>query len=212
MKTLLVINSSPKTRSSISRKLTGQFAADWKQRDSENVVIERDLADGSITFLSEAWIEAAYTPEPNRTTEQSKLLELADRRIDEVLSSDVIVLRIPMHNFSVPAVFKAWIDQITRAGKTFSYSHKDPKGLVPSDKKVVAVLSRGGVYAPGNSPAGIGLQETYLRRILGFIGPTDVTFVHADRQSVGDHGAKSAEKAIHQLAAIIESCSVEQVA
>ena len=212
MNTLLVINSSPKTKSSISRKLTAQFAADWKQRDPQNVVIQRDLADGSIPFLNEAWIEDAYTPEPNRTTEQSKLLELSDTLIDEVLSADVIVLGIPMHNFSVPAVFKAWIDQIARAGKTFSYSDKGPKGMVPSDKKVVAVLSRGGAYAPENSPAGIDLQETYLRQILGFIGLTDITFVHADRQSMGEHGAKSAEKAIHQLASIIEGRCVEHAA
>jgi len=38
------------------------------------------------------------------------MLALSDSLTDEVLSADVIVLGIPLHNFSVPATFKAWID------------------------------------------------------------------------------------------------------
>ena len=147
MSTLLVVNSSPRSKS-ISRKLTNQFALDWKSRDPENTVIERDLSDSELPFLDEAWIEASYTPPAQRTAAQSELLALSDKLIDEVLAADVIVLGIPMHNFSVPAAFKAWIDQIARAGKTFSYSDKGPKGLIPSDKKVVALLSRGGCIFP----------------------------------------------------------------
>ncbi len=33
--------------------------------------IERDLSDGTIPYLSESWIEAAYTPEAQRTAEYS---------------------------------------------------------------------------------------------------------------------------------------------
>jgi FMN-dependent NADH-azoreductase len=63
------------------------------------------------------------------------MLALSDSLIDEVLAADVIVLGIPVHNFSFPATFKAWIDQIARAGKTFSYTDQGPKGLIPSDQQ-----------------------------------------------------------------------------
>ena len=59
MKTLLVVNSSPRTNS-VSRKLTREFAAQWTAANSSGSVIERDLSDGSIPYLSEPWIEAAY--------------------------------------------------------------------------------------------------------------------------------------------------------
>lgn len=213
MNTLLVVNSSPKIKSSLTRKLTSQFTSEWKTRDKGNLVIERNLADGSISFLSEAWIEAAFTPQPNRTADQAKLLELSDTLIDELLSADVILLGIPMHNFSVPAAFKAWIDQIARAGKTFSYSDKGPIGLVPAGKKVIVVLSRGGAYAPETTPSGVDLLEAYLRQVLGLIGLIDVDFVHADRQSMGgDAAAVSAEKAIRQLGKIVDTCPTTQVA
>ena len=203
MKTLLLINSSPRTNS-VSRKLTAEFAAKWTAANPGCRVVQRDLSDGSIPYLSEPWIEAAYTPEPVRTAAQRNILALSDRLIDEVLSADVIVLGIPMHNFSVPATFKAWIDQIARAGKTFSYSDQGPKGLISSEKKVIAILTRGGVYAGEGPQAAADFQVSYLRQILGLIGLTDVTFVHADRQGMGGQAAQFAtEKALQHMASLI---------
>lgn len=212
MSTLLVVNSSPRSKS-ISRTLTSQFARDWKTANPANTVIERDLTGSKLPFLDEAWIEASYTPAAQRTASQSELLALSDKLIDEVLAADVIVLGIPMHNFSVPASFKAWIDQIARAGKTFSYTDKGPKGLIPSDKKVVALLSRGSAYSPEGVAGGGDLQVAYLRQILGFIGLTDITFVHADRQGMGGQAATlAAEKAGEQLTSILRSCPAQQAA
>jgi len=110
-----------------------------------------------------------------------------------------------MHNFSVPATFKAWIDQIARAGKTFSYNDQGPKGLIPSNKKVVAILSRGGAYA-GDGPQGpLDFQVSYLRQVLGLIGLTEITFIHADRQGMGGRAAQMAtEKAVQQVAALVQ--------
>ena len=212
MNTLLIVNSSPRSNS-VSRKLTRQFAEDWKARHPNGQIIERDLADGAIPYLSESWIEAAYTPEAQRTPEQRELLALSDALIAEIFAADVILLGIPMHNHSVPATFKAWIDQIARAGKTFSYTDKGPKGLIPSDKKVVAVLSRGGVYAPEGTPGAMDFQVSYLRQILGLIGLTDITFVHADRQGMGGQAAQLAtEKAIRQVSSVAESFATKLVA
>ncbi len=212
MNTLLIVNSSPRS-SSVSRKLTHQFAEDWMARHPYGRIIERDLSAGTIPYLSESWIEAAYTPETQRTPAQRELLSLSDALIDEVLAADVILLGIPMHNFSVPASFKAWIDQIARAGKTFSYTDQGPKGLIPSTKKVVAILSRGSAYAPEGLQGAVDFQVSYLRRILALVGLTDVTFVHADRQSMGDQAAQLAtEKAMRQLSSVVKSFATDMAA
>jgi len=58
MPTLLIVNSSPRSNS-VSRKLTQQFAEDWKARHRDGRIIERDLSDGSVPYLTESWIEAA---------------------------------------------------------------------------------------------------------------------------------------------------------
>jgi len=212
MKTLLIINSSPRSNS-VSRKLTGEFAAQWTAANPEGRIMERNLGDGSIAYLSEPWIEAAYTPETARTDAQRKMLALSDSLIDEVLSADVIVLGIPMHNFSVPATFKAWIDQIARAGKTFSYTDQGLKGLIPSDKKVIAILTRGGIYAGSGPQEAADFQISYLRQILGLIGLTDVTFIHADRQGMGGQAAQLAmEKAMQHVASLFSAGEVRNPA
>ena len=209
MKTLLVVNSSPRSNS-VSRQLTRRVAEDWQAKNPDGRVLERDLAAEALPFLSEGWIRASYTPAGQRTPEQQQILALSDALIDELFTADAIVLGVPMHNFSIPASLKAWIDQITGAGMTFSYGDTGPKGLIPSDKKVMAIVTRGGMYGEG-SPA--DFQVPYLRHILSFIGLTDVTVVDVDRQSLGGEAAQqSVARAMEQLAVVAGAGSVNVVA
>lgn len=53
---------------------------------------------------------------------------------------------------------------------------------MPFGKKVFAIVSRGGPYAPGSPIGAMDFQVPYLEKILGFIGLTDVTFIHANKQ------------------------------
>ena len=201
MATLLIVNSSPRSNS-VSRRLTRHLAGEWKQNNPGGRVIERDLVAEPLPFVSEAWIQAAYTPADQRTEEQQRVLALSDALIGELMAADLIVLGAPMHNFSIPAALKVWIDLIVRAGKTFRYGDSGPVGLVPSGKKVLAIVSRGGSYGEG-SPA--DFQVPYLRHILGFIGLKDVTVVDADRQSLGgDVAQQSIENAMRRLSAVAE--------
>ncbi len=80
-----------------------------------------------------------------------------------------------------------------RVGRTFTYTAQGPLGLLPENKKVVAIVARGGAYS-GESPyAFLDQQEPYLRTILGFIGLKNVQFVYAENQS---RGAEAAEQGI----------------
>ena len=212
MTSLLIVNSSPRSNS-VSRKLTRQFAEDWKARHPGAQIVERDLSDGTIPYINEPWIEAAHTPEANRTPAQRDLLALSDTLIAEIMAADVILLGIPMHNFSVPASFKAWIDQIARAGKTFSYTGQGPKGLIPSHKKVAAILSRGGTYASESPQGPIDFQVSYLRQILALMGLTDVTFIHADRQGMGGPAAQLAtDQALQQVSSLVKGYTAKNAA
>ena len=87
-----------------------------------------------------------------------------------------------MYNFSISSSLKAWIDQIVRVGKTISYGPNGPQGLL-AEKKVVVITSRGGAYEKGTAREAFDFQEPWLRHVLGFIGLTDVTFIHAENQA-----------------------------
>jgi FMN-dependent NADH-azoreductase len=207
MHTLLIVNSSPRSNS-VSRRLTHHVAEDWEAHNPDGRIIERDLAAEPLPFLTESWIQAYGTPAAQRTPEQQQALALSDVLIEELMEADVIVLGVPMHNFSIPASLKAWFDLITRAGKTFSYGEKGPMGLIPAGKQVLAIVSRGGSYGEGTPASAADFQVPYLRHMLGFVGLTNVTVIEADKQAFGaDVAEQSVENAVKKLSALTESCS-----
>ena len=204
MYTLLIINSSPRSNS-VSRRLTRHFAEEWKAKHPDTRVLERELTADPLPFVTEPWIQASYTPPAQRTAQQQQALALSDALIDELMMADVIVLGVPMHNFSIPAPLKAWFDLVARVGKTFSYSDKGPKGLIASDQQVVAIVSRGGVYDDGSASASSDFQVPYLRHILRFLGLEDMTVIAADKQGFGAEVAQqSVDRAIRKLSALAE--------
>lgn len=175
MPTLLRIDSSPLS-SSVSRELIHEFATTWQATHPRGEVIYRDLAASAPPPIDVEWIGAAYTPPSDLTPAQAEKLALSNQLIGEMERADEYVIGVAMHNFSVPAVLKLWVDQIVRSGRTFSYAGGSPKGLLLG-KKATVVVASGGVYTPGTPAAPMNHVEPYLRTILGFLGVTDVKFI-----------------------------------
>ena len=135
MATLLHLDSSP-LASSVSRELTREFVTNWKIAHPSGRVIERDLAANPPKPLDQAWIHAAYTPAETRQPEHKAALAYSEECINELEQADEYVFGVAMHNFSIPSVFKLWIDQVVRAGRTFSYgSAKGPEGLLTGKRR-----------------------------------------------------------------------------
>ena len=103
-----------------------------------------------------------------------------------------------MYNFSISWELKAWIDQVVRLRKTVAYGGMGTKGLLEG-KKAVVITSRGGEYLADFSAPNFDFQ-TYLRRVLGFMGLNDLTFVHAENQRRGEHAERGRAAAIEQIA------------
>jgi len=187
MPTLLHIDSSPLYGRSISRQLTGAFVAQWKSSHPDGTVVDRDLNAMTISPITAEWVGAAYTPEEARTSQQKALLALSDTLIAEMEQADEYVFGVPMHNFGVPSVLKLWIDQIARAGKTFSYTGGVPKGLL-NGKKATFIIATGGSYDPQTQMASFNFVEPYLRSVFGFLGVTDATFLTAGGTAALNYG------------------------
>lgn len=170
----LLIHASGRQAGSTSRQLLAEVRTDLAAA-GENIV-ERDLATTAIPFVDEAWIKANFTAEEDRTDGDRAALALSDSLVAELKGADQIVIALPVYNFSVPAVLKAWIDQVARARVTFKYTENGPVGLLEGKRALIVMVS-------GGTPAGsdIDFASAYLRHILGFIGITDVTLAAADR-------------------------------
>lgn len=187
MPTLLHIDSSPLYGRSVSRQLTAAFVTEWKSSHPNGTVIDRDLNATTISPINAEWVGAAYTPEEARTPQQKELLALSDTLIAELEQADEYVIGVPMHNFSVPSVLKLWIDQISRAGKTFSYADGRPKGLI-TGKTATFIIATGGVYDAQTQMASFNFVEPYLRSVFAFLGVTDATFLTAGGTAALNYG------------------------
>jgi FMN-dependent NADH-azoreductase len=194
---LLRIDSSAR-RNSVSRQLTGRFAAAWQQEHRQGTVIERDLATTALPHITDEWVQAVHSDPATLTTQQKQVLQLSDTLVDELVQADTIVIGAPMYNFAIPAPLKAWIDQVVRVGKTVLFAAAGPQGILQG-KKVYVVTSRGGAFRPGTPTERFDYQEPYLRHILGFIGLTDVVFIYAENQKPGAQAEIARAVAIAQI-------------
>ena len=197
---VLHIDSSPRGVDSVSRYLTRQIVNRLKAIEPTLDVVEYDLGDRPLPHLSSDAIGALRRAEL-ATAEQRELGALSDRMIEELQRADLIVIGSPMHNFGTTSQLKAWFDTIIRAGKTFSYGEQGPEGLL-KDKRAIVVETRGGVYTTGPA-ASFNHQEPHLKTLLGFIGISDVQFIHAEGLDMGPesraNGLAHAKSAIEQV-------------
>ena len=190
MTNILHISSSIRSTGSISRELSDELVSKMQAANGANKVVVRDLTANPVPHLTEQMMGAFFTPAESRSAEQASTVKLSDTLVDEVLAADVIVIAAPMYNFSVSSTLKAWIDHVARVGRTFQYGANGPEGLVKG-KKVIIFTARGGVYSTGPAKV-MDFHETYLRAVLGFLGITDVNFVHSEGLAMGEEAVNTA--------------------
>lgn len=182
MKKILHIISSPRGAASYSIKLGNAIIDKIQLAYADSTVKEVSLVDERFPHLEEVHLNAFFTPASNRTPENLIALKHSDEAIAEIMDADIIVLGVPLYNFSIPSNLKAWIDHISRAGVTFKYDENGPEGLI-KNKKLYIAFSAGGIYTEGPM-ASYDTATPYLKSVFGFLGLTDVTVVRVEGTSI----------------------------
>lgn len=194
MKQILIVEASPLTEASASRRVAHTLEEKLRADHPEARIVRRDLAAEPVPHLDAGTVAAM------RSKGADEALRLSDALIDEVLGSDLVVIATPMWNFGVPSTLKAWIDHVVRAGKTFAYSEKGPVGLA-GGRKAVIIASSGGVYSSGRMQS-FDFVVPYLKAVLGFIGLEVVETVRAEGLAVpalAEAGLANAQKGAQAL-------------
>ncbi len=178
---ILRIDSSARRDTSETRALSDALIGRI-ETTANTAVTHRDLAVDAPSLVNEAWVGANFTDSEARSDTQVAELAASDALVAELEAADVIVIGAPIYNFSIPAVLKAWIDMVARAGVTFRYGENGPEGLL-ENKQAYVVMASGGV------PIGSAMDfaSPYLRHLLGFIGIHDVEFISAAEVKEDSH-------------------------
>ncbi|MGD9258414.1 MAG: NAD(P)H-dependent oxidoreductase [Gammaproteobacteria bacterium] len=212
MHTLLAINTSPMTRTAVTRRLVESFTSLWTTRFRGGRVLRRDLGLAPPPHPEEEVLLAFSKPEYALTDADRDALRVSDELVNEVEAADHIVIGSPMYNFTVTSGLKAWIDLIGRPGRTFEYTEAGPRGLL-SGKQVFVLTARGGFYADGAQDGDMDFQETFLRGYFRFLGIDQVHFVHAEGQGIDPDTARRNEAAaVRQLQGLFDDGRVRRVA
>jgi len=195
MKRILLIHSSLFSDDSASTGIAQSLVERLLREHPGSKVTTLDLAKEALSHLGAEEFNSWSVPEDQRDAGQQTLAAISDRLIDQLLSHDVLVLAVPMYNLGIPSTLKAWIDRVSRAGKTFAYSSDGPKGLVRG-MQAYLVLSRGGLYR--GTP--LDTQTGYLTSVLGLMGVTDVETIFAEGLNMGgDARQKSIDEAMAKV-------------
>ncbi|MFC6522221.1 FMN-dependent NADH-azoreductase [Undibacterium arcticum] len=148
MTTLLHIIASARGGLSHSRQAAEATVRRLIEQDPTLTVIERDLGCTPVAHPDFQFIQASLMREAERGEPQRAALALSDALINELDAADFVMLSMPMHNFMVPSVLKAWLDYVVRLGRTFQITAAGKVGLL-RDRPIRVLMACGGALGDG---------------------------------------------------------------
>ncbi|MFL9831738.1 NAD(P)H-dependent oxidoreductase [Flavobacterium sp. ST-87] len=169
---ILRLETSFNGKSSKSYQLGNAILKNLLKKYPDSKIHTRNLAQNELPHFNEIHFTSFATPVENLSSELKNAAQYSNDAIDELMQTDIIVIDVPMYNFTIPSSLKAWIDHVARSGVTFRYTQNGVEGLV-KNKKVYLAIASGGIYSEGPMKD-YDFTEKYLRNILGFIGIQDV--------------------------------------
>jgi FMN-dependent NADH-azoreductase len=178
MTLILRIDCSPRGAESRSRKLADRLMALLETRHPGSRLVRRDLAANPPSLPGAGYAKAMNLPAERRDSADVAALAEAERSIAELEACDLLVLATPMHNFTVPAVLKAWIDQVVLINRSFRSTPAGKVGLL-RDRPAYVVTVGGGRYL-GAEATQPDFLTPYLRTVFATIGIRDLRLVQAD--------------------------------
>ena len=187
MNVLHVIANPRPAETSASKKLAFEFFATLTEKNPDVVVNNVDLYQNKPPYVSAEALNYFWGPIANPAYIPSKAEETAanfsNNNAQALMDADVLVLTMPVWLNSMPAILKAWLDQVLVPGKMFEFG---AEGLVPTHhlRTVVLLVSSDQVYKEGDVRDGL---TPAIRAIFAYIGVEDVQIAWADGQDASRH-------------------------
>ena len=212
MNTILKIDASARVTRSLSRGLTTAFTEQWLQYRPNDTIIIRDVGLNPPPIISEAWIAAAFTASEKRMPEQLEVLKISDQLIDELESADIMVIGTPMYNYGMPASLKAWIDQVIRVGRTFSFDlarGEQPIEPMLTGKTLVILAASGeGGFELGGVNAAINHLDPHIVVASRLFGVSKHYVIRIEYQEFrDDRHQQSIKSAYGEIADLVQKIS-----
>ncbi|WP_345814124.1 NAD(P)H-dependent oxidoreductase [Paraburkholderia sp. PREW-6R] len=188
---ILRVDASAKRERSNSRALSRYFLERLREQRDDIEVDYLDLTLDTPEHVDEAFAIATYTAAHERTAQMNARLAASDALCARLLAADALVFAMPMYNWSMPSVFKAFIDNIIRTNLTYRFAEDGSVVGQLSRQKVLFITSRGADLRPGSPYERMDALTPALKAAFGFLGVAAPTFVDAQPLQFADQEART---------------------
>lgn len=196
MKVLHVIASPSKTEESVSKQLAMEFFNALMENDPEVDINNLELYQNKPPFLSAEALGYFWKPvsEPGYTPskQEEMAVNYSHNNAPALQEADVLVITTPVWTNGMPAILKAWLDQVIVPGAMFDVG---PEGIRPLHhlRTVVLLASSGDVYKEDDPSDGL---TPAIRAAFAYIGVDDLQIAWADGQDKARHADAAARYAV----------------
>jgi FMN-dependent NADH-azoreductase len=195
MTTILHLRCSPRGAEAFSSRMAEEVIARLLAHTPGAEIVFRDLSADPPPMVDSGFSAAILRPPGGEPPgEIPPALEASETLIRELEAADILVIATPMHNYGVPAVLKAWVDQIVRIHRTFASTPSGKAGKL-SDRPAWLVIASGGWFtgpAPTGAPAQPDFLTGYIRAVLATIGIHDLRILTLEGVTRGPDFAEAA--------------------
>ncbi len=198
---ILRIDCSPKAGAAHSCRMADELMTALGRTNPGAAVTRRVLADTPAALVDGSFAAAMMTHQNAESARGHPALGQSEVLIAELEASDLLVLSTPMHNFTVPAALKAWIDQVVRFGRTFRSTPEGKIGLL-ADRPAFIVIASGGYFSDERVRQPDHLTP-YLKDILATIGIKDLRFILLEGLARGEDAVDEAYRRARQVLAAL---------
>ncbi len=188
---LLHISVSARDGSSQSRRTGGRFVQRLMVVADDCKLVRRDLGRQPPPYPDGAFMTATLRRQVERSPADHETLAYSESLLRELDAADIIVIDTPLHNFTVPAALKSWIDYVVRPGRSFAITPQGKAPLLRDRPLRIIIASGGSISGP------IAQQDfltPYLRYVFATIGITDIDFLQLERLGRGDEAIAAADR------------------
>ncbi|WP_426133137.1 FMN-dependent NADH-azoreductase [Pseudomonas sp. PWP3-1b2] len=191
----LLLSFSPHGKAAHTFKLARALLQDLVP---DATVTERDYGGQALPPLTREYADALTTAGGQSGTATA----VSEQLIVELEACDLLILCTPVHNFTVPAALKGWIDHVVRIHRSFTVTEQFEKVGLLADRRTFVLVSSGN-SRQGHEP---DFLTPYLTTILATVGIHSVDFVYLGAMVRGEEAVnRSLEQAHRQLSAAIST-------
>jgi FMN-dependent NADH-azoreductase len=187
MMKILHVSCSPRGQAAESYGLSQKIVGHLLKTEPTATVVDRAIGGGEIPPVDDAYARSQGGPvDVSRDGSMAR----SEVLVQELERADIVIISTPMHNLTVPATLKIWIDHVVRARRTFEVTSQGKVGLL-RDRPVFVAVASGGRFS-GERVRQPDFLTPYLKAVLGMVGLHDLRVFSVEGTGLGPEAVAEA--------------------